>query len=103
MASDGHPRYRTLVIVAICATASVLMAAFLKARKRWQSGNSSSMNVNNSQQHQQELDGSHDVPSSDSSDNPAAGDGVEVFLSCRGTGIRKTFTDYLYHSLIDAG
>ncbi|PKI31077.1 hypothetical protein CRG98_048530, partial [Punica granatum] len=105
MASDSHPRYRALVIAAICATTSVLVAAFLGARKRWHSGNSSRMNVNNSQQqqHQQEVDGSHDVPSSESSDDPAAGHEVEVFLSFRGTDIRKAFTDYLYHSLIDAG
>ncbi|PKI35503.1 hypothetical protein CRG98_044126 [Punica granatum] len=104
MASDRHPRYRALAI-AICATASVLVAAFLQARKRWQSGNSSRMNVNNSQQHQQEVEGSHNVPSSDSSDSddPATGHEYEVFLSFRGTATRKTFTDYLYHSLIDAG
>ncbi|XP_031383232.1 TMV resistance protein N-like isoform X2 [Punica granatum] len=103
MASDRHPRYRALAI-AICATASVLVAAFLQARKRWQSGNSSRMNVNNSQ-HQQEVEGSHNVPSSDSSDSddPATGHEYEVFLSFRGTATRKTFTDYLYHSLIDAG
>ncbi|XP_031380602.1 TMV resistance protein N-like isoform X2 [Punica granatum] len=103
MASDEPPKYRALVI-AIYATASVLVAAFLGARflrkKRWQNGESRGTNGNNSQQ---QVDGSHNVPSSSSSDNPVAGHEFEIFLSFRGTDIRKTFTDYLYHSLIDAG
>ncbi|OWM80271.1 hypothetical protein CDL15_Pgr019551 [Punica granatum] len=105
MASDEHPRYRALAI-AICVTASAV-AAFLGTRfllkKRWQSGNSDGTNVNNSQQHQQEVGGSDNVPSSLSSDDPAEDHEFEVFLSFRGTDIRKTFTDYLYQSLVDAG
>ncbi|OWM80260.1 hypothetical protein CDL15_Pgr019540 [Punica granatum] len=61
------------------------------------------MNVNNSQQHQQLVDGSHNVLSSSSSGDPVIGHEHEVFLSFRGTDTRKSFTDCLYHSLIDAG
>ncbi|XP_031381781.1 toll/interleukin-1 receptor-like protein isoform X2 [Punica granatum] len=105
MASDEHPTYLALAIV-ICTTALIVVTTFLGAhfrrKKRWQSGISSRINVNDSQQ-QQLVDGSHNVLSSSSSDDPVIGHEYEVFLSFRGTDIRKSFTDYLYHSLIDAG
>ncbi|XP_031381712.1 toll/interleukin-1 receptor-like protein isoform X2 [Punica granatum] len=94
MASDEHPNYKYY---------GRYWGAHFRHKKRRQSGNSSGMNVNNSQQHQQQVDGSHNVLSSSSSDDPAIGHEYEVFLSFRGAEIRKSFTDYLYHSLIDAG
>ena len=41
--------------------------------------------------------------SSSSASAPASGGEYQVFLSFRGEDIRKTFTDYLYHNLVDAG
>ncbi|XP_031382886.1 toll/interleukin-1 receptor-like protein isoform X4 [Punica granatum] len=61
------------------------------------------MNVNNLPQYQQQVDGSHNVLSFSSADDPAIGHEYEVFLSFSGTDIRKSITDCLYHSLIDAG
>ena len=41
--------------------------------------------------------------SSSSASAPASGGEYEVFLSFIGEDIRKTFTDYLHHDLVDAG
>ncbi|PKI38616.1 TMV resistance protein N-like isoform X1 [Punica granatum] len=91
----GHQR-RALPI-AICAIASVLASIFLGThffrKKRWQNGNSTGTSSDVSQQ---EIDENHSVDAD-------IGYEFEVFLSFRGSDNRKSFTDYLYHSLKDAG
>ncbi|PKI38617.1 TMV resistance protein N-like isoform X2 [Punica granatum] len=94
MASDQFPGHRVLPI-AICAVASVLVSVYLGTRffrkKRPENGNGNSpgtMNTNVSQ---------------DGTAGTEIGHEFEVFLSFRGSDNRKSFTDYLYHSLTDAG
>ncbi|PKI36604.1 hypothetical protein CRG98_043024 [Punica granatum] len=99
---DKRSRRNTLPI-AVCAIASVIISAFIGTpfffKKRQQNPSSG----RNSENISPETDGSITDPSSSSSDGTEMGREFEVFLSFRGTDIRKTFTDYLYHSLIDAG
>ncbi|XP_031381779.1 TMV resistance protein N-like isoform X2 [Punica granatum] len=101
-AMDKRSRRNTLPI-AVCAIASVIISAFIGTpfffKKRQQNPSSG----RNSENISPETDGSITDPSSSSSDGTEMGREFEVFLSFRGTDIRKTFTDYLYHSLIDAG
>ncbi|XP_039167685.1 disease resistance protein RUN1-like isoform X2 [Eucalyptus grandis] len=44
-----------------------------------------------------------DIDTSNSSAAPARSDNYDVFLSFNGKDTRKTFTDHLYNSLVDAG
>ncbi|XP_031379377.1 TMV resistance protein N-like isoform X2 [Punica granatum] len=96
------PRRNTLPI-AVCAIASVIISAFIGTRFFFKKRQQNPSSGRNSENISPETDGSSTDPSSSSSDGTEMGREFEVFLSFRGTDIRKTFTDYLYHSLIDAG